>query len=381
MKNICILFLLALALCACAMDAQDDSLLPDSESEQAVEQESARPADNASGQDAMSVAPAKAGATVSGISRNGNTSAKPVQTQGTRRSALAGGTTVNKVAAVVNGQVITMFDLRRDAYPEFARARINPNDPTKAKEVDAIYRKVLDSMIMDILITQEAKRLNISVSKGEVDDELGRMMQARHISKKQLEEQLVRQNLSVDALRKNFEKNILRQKVMGMEVGRRVVVTPQEIKDYYEAHKGELFNRNGLHMGLLVYHPKANAAAIANQIKAGKISFAEACAKYSIAPNRDKSGDQGVVEWDKLNPEWGAKLGKMKPGDVTDVFPLQGYKAQMHLFRPGGGEEKEMTLQEATPQIDSILRMPRAKERFGDYSRQLRDKAVIEVRL
>ena len=70
------------------------------------------------------------------------------------------------------------------------------------------------------------------------------------------------------------------------------------------------------------------------------MTFKEACAKYSIAPNRDKSGDMGVVEWDRLNPEWDGRLSKMKPGDVTDLFELQGRKAQVHLFqaRWRGGE-------------------------------------------
>lgn len=71
----------------------------------------------------------------------------------------------------------------------------------------------------------------------------------------------------------------------------------------------------------------------------------------------------------------------MRPGDVTALFPLQGFKAQVHLFRPGGGEEKPLTLQEATPQIDAILRQPKAKGRFEDYSKQLRNKAVIDIRL
>lgn len=296
-------------------------------------------------------------------------------------SGFANAAQVNKIAAVVNGQVITMFDLQKESVPDLARARINPNDPARAKDVDAIFRKTLDAMILDILIGQEAKRLKVTVSKGEVDGEISRIMQARKLSKKQFEAQLAQQKLTVAGLRDTIEKNILRQKVMGMEVGRRVVVTPEEIKNYYEAHKDEMYNRDGLHMGLLVYSPKANAAGIASQIKAGKISFAEACAKYSIAPNRDKGGDQGPVEWDKLNPEWGERLGRMKPGDVTDIFTVQGHKAQIHLYRPGGGEEKIMTLQEATPRIDSILRMPKARERFGDYSKQLRDKAVIDIRM
>ncbi len=288
---------------------------------------------------------------------------------------------VNKIAAVVNGQVITMFDLQKEAIPDLAKAKINPNDPSQAAAVKKILHNVLDLMIMDILVAQEAKRLKATVSSSEIDNSLTRMMKERGLNKKQMEAQLAQQKLTVDKLRKNIEKNILRQKVMTMEVGRRVVVTPEEIKAYYDKNKDTLYNREGLHMGLLVYAPNVNAANIASQIKSKKISFEEACAKYSIAPNKDKGGDTGAIEWDRLNAEWDGRLNKMKPGDVTEIFPLQGHKAQIHLFRPGGGEEKLMTLEEAKPQIDAILRQPKAKDRFEEYSKQLRKKALIDIRI
>lgn len=291
------------------------------------------------------------------------------------------GAQVNKVAAVVNGQVITMFDLQKEAIPDFIKAKISPNDRGRSAEIDKILRATLDKMIMDILIAQEAVRLKATVSKSEVDNSLTRFMKDRKMSKKQLEEQLARQNMTVDSFRRDLEKSLLRQKVMMREVGRKVVVTPAEIKEYYEANKDKLFNREGLHMGVLVYAPNVNAASIASQISSGKLSFAQACAKYSIAPNRDKMGDTGPIEWDRLNPEWDGRLNNMRPGDVTDLFTLQGRKAQVCLFRPGGGVEKQLTLEEATPQIDAILRQPKAKGRFEDYSRQLRQKAVIDIRL
>ena len=70
---------------------------------------------------------------------------------------------LNKIAAVGNGQVITMFDLQKAALPELGRASLNPNDPKQADKVNVVFRKVLDSMIMDILLEQEAKRLSIPV--------------------------------------------------------------------------------------------------------------------------------------------------------------------------------------------------------------------------
>ena len=134
-------------------------------------------------------------------------------------------------------------------------------------------------------------------------------------------------------------------------------------------------------MGLLVYRPNVNASSIAAQIRSGQISFEQACAKYSIAPNQDKGGDMGPIQWERLNPEWEGRLTRMKPGDVTALFDLQGRKAQVRLFRPGGGEERILTLEEATPMIDALLRHPKAKERFDEYSSQLKRKAVIDIRL
>lgn len=288
---------------------------------------------------------------------------------------------LNKVAAVVNGQVITMFDLQKNAISDLMRARLNPNDPSQAKAVDTVLRKVLDMMIMDILIGQEAKRLKITVPPSEVDSEITRFMKMRNLSKAQLEAQLAQQKSSVAELRATIEKTLTRQKVMGMEVGRRVVVTPEEIQAYYDTHKDTLYDRSGLHMGLLVYNPGANAVSLAAQIKSGAVTFEEVCRKYSIAPNKDKGGDMGEVEWDKLNPEWEGRLNKMKPGDVTEIFELQGRKAQVHLFRPGGGEVKMLTFEQARPVIDNILRQPKAMERFEAYSSQLRDKAVIDIRM
>ena len=173
---------------------------------------------------------------------------------------------LNKVAAVVNGQVITMFDLQKNALPDIIRSGLNPENPANAKQVDTVFRKVLDLMIMDILIAQEAKRLKVSISPSEIDNEIAKLMQGRNMTKPQFEEQLARQKSSVAELRGNIEKTLLRQKIMSMEVGRKVVVTPEEIQAYYEAHKSTMYDRTGLHMGVLVYSPKVNAASIAAQI-------------------------------------------------------------------------------------------------------------------
>jgi peptidyl-prolyl cis-trans isomerase SurA len=292
---------------------------------------------------------------------------------------------LNKVAAVVNGQVITMVDLQKNALPELIRARINPENPAQTEAMKQVLDKVLDLMIMDILLAQEAKRLKISVSPKEVDAELTRVMQARQLTREQFEAQLAAQKSPLSEVHKEIERNLLRQKVMGMSVGRRVVVRPEEIRDYYESHKDTLFNREGLHWGFLVYHPQADGKTLAAKVKQGSLAFEETARKYSVGPNKEKGGDMGMVPWGKLNPELEARLSPLKPGETSEAFDIKNegmtFKAQVRLFRPGGGTEKTLSLEEATPQIDAILREPKAMERFEEYTSGLRSKAIIDKRL
>ena len=131
---------------------------------------------------------------------------------------------VNKVAAVVNGKVITMYDLQKTALPDLIRARINPNDPKQSKEMDLILRKALDNMIMDILLEQEAVRLKATVSESDVDEELATIMKTNGLTKAQFEQRLAAQKIPLKELRENLRKKIIRQKIMGQEVGRKVVV-------------------------------------------------------------------------------------------------------------------------------------------------------------
>ena len=283
---------------------------------------------------------------------------------------------LGKIAAVVNGKVITMFDLQRAATMELRKA--GSKDP---KVVDAIMRRTLDSMILDILVAEEAKRLKIKISPSEVDARLADIMKQNRLTKPQFEAVLARDGLSIKELRKNIERQMLNQRVLGVEVGRRTVVTPEEVKKYYEEHKDTLYNRKGLHMGVLIYHPKAPAESVARQLKNKEITFAEACAKYSVLNNRNKGGDTGPVEWDKLNSEWSERLSRMRPGSISDIFLSRGFKTQVYLFNPKGGEYRLMTLKEATPMITDILRQPKSKDRFEDYSSQLKKKAVIDIRL
>lgn len=288
--------------------------------------------------------------------------------------------TVNKIAAVVNGEMITVFDLQTTIAPEIVKAKINPNNPAHKSALESITRKALDMMILDILIAQEASRLKVTVADSEVEGEISRVMQSSRLPKEDFERQLKKEGLTPDSLRDRVRKTIMRQKLMGQMVGRKVVITPEEVAQYYEDHKNEFTTGQSIQMALIVYPPKVDAAAWAKKIKDGKTSFAEAVRSVSIGPNPQKGGTVGPVPMAEMNPTWRERISSMQPGEISEIFTIEGHKAQLHFIGMQGSGEI-MSQAEATKQIENMLREPRLMERFKEYTDQLRNKAVIDIRL
>ena len=81
---------------------------------------------------------------------------------------------INGVAAVVNGEMITAFDLQAETVPEAMRRGLNPKDPNQAAAIEELTKATLERMINNIILTQEAQRLKISVGDSEVDLETAR---------------------------------------------------------------------------------------------------------------------------------------------------------------------------------------------------------------
>lgn len=288
--------------------------------------------------------------------------------------------TVNKIAAVVNGDVITYFDIHSTIAPELIKNKLNPDNPAHKKAVDSLNAKALDMMIMDILIAQEAARLKVTVADSEIEGEIGRMMQKSKLPKADFEKQLKSEGLTADSLRQRIRKTIMRQKLMGQMVGRKVVVTPEEISQYYEENKGQFTTGQKVQMALIVYPPNADAEGWARKLKEGKSSFEAAVRAVSVGPNPQEGGRVPPVPLAEMNPSWRERILAMRPGQVSDIFTVENHKAQMHFIgMEGSGQEQ--SLAEATKQIENILREPKLMERFQEYSEQLRSKAVIDKRI
>ncbi len=284
--------------------------------------------------------------------------------------------TVNKIAAVVNGEMITQHEVERHAASEIARLNLSPSDPRIAE----IKKTVLESMITNSLLRQEAQRMKVTVSDNEIDSEIRKIMQQNKLSPAAFEQELTRQGGSIAMLKERLHDNALRQRMISFMIARRVVVTEEEIAKYYETHKSEFTaGAKTASFSVIVFPPSANVKQLYSQLKAGALGFEDAARKYSIDASAKNGGNVGQVSWASMSPNLHKVLESLKDGEISPLLKFDQNQAVVR--RNAVTEGGPQSLEDARGRIEETLREPRLQERFKEYSQQLRSKAVVDVRM
>lgn len=288
---------------------------------------------------------------------------------------------VSRIAAVVNGEMITVRELERELKPELIGQKL---DPVKNPQLVAEVRKaVLDKMINDKILLQEAAKEKIEVSDGEVDAAVDGLIKESQLSRDVFFKQLEKEGVSEKAFRDRLYMQLVSQRLMGRNVVNRVVVTEDEINDYYRRNVAG-FASGRARVAMLIYPVDADAEKWAADIASGKVSFADAVRAVSIGPNPQNGGDLGFMALSDMAPGMMEQVSRMKKGDVSPLLSMNTNKAQIALLDFEASEEADHS--NAVPdsdtarRIEQILRRPRLQERFQEYTAQLRGKALIDIR-
>ena len=274
----------------------------------------------------------------------------------------------------MNGEMITLHELKMHVAAELARRRMKPDAPGAA----SMQSDVLDSLINDILIRQEAKRFKVTVGDADVEAEIKNAITRSGIPADKFEPELKRQGISMDMYRERIRNNLLRQRISSYIVQRKVFVTEEEVADYYHSHRAEFSGERIADFSILLLPEKLDAQNIYKQVSSGKISFEDAARQYSADRSAAEGGRVGGAPFDRLPPEMQKLLSSLHDGKLSPLLRTQG--GYVVIRRNNIVEARPLTLQEAKPRIEETLLAPLLEERFKDYISQLRGKAVIDVR-
>ncbi|MDR1921655.1 MAG: SurA N-terminal domain-containing protein [Candidatus Adiutrix sp.] len=129
----------------------------------------------------------------------------------------------DRIVAAVNGDIITerQLDNRVNSLVRSRRA----GGAARAE----IRRRVLDALIEQELVAQEARRKGVFVSEADVKGAIDMIKKENKINDAQLRAGLAYSGITLEAFKQDIAAEILKSKVLGSQIMSRIVVTDKEV--------------------------------------------------------------------------------------------------------------------------------------------------------
>ncbi|RYE35997.1 MAG: peptidylprolyl isomerase [Sphingobacteriaceae bacterium] len=233
---------------------------------------------------------------------------------------------LDKVAAVVGNGIILGSDIER----EYDNYLIQGNQPNPA-----IKCQVLQTLLTQKLLAQQAIIDSVIVKDDDVDNEVDRRMRAyiqRAGGQEKLEAFLGKSIIQYkDEMRPDLREQMTAQR-MQQKITEKISVTPQDVKNYFNAiPKDSLPSINKeVEIAQIVFNPKLSkeekqlyrdkAESLRDRVKKGE-DFATLATLYSQDPgSAPAGGDLGFADRSTFVKEFAAMAFKLKPGDISPVF-------------------------------------------------------------
>ena len=287
-----------------------------------------------------------------------------------------GATMVDRIVAVVNGEIITLYELNQEVQSALATME---TDSINKAQIESFRPKVLQSMVNDLLLKQEAERFEITVSDVEVENRLDQIRQQRDVSQEEFQDLLDRQGMTLADYKEKIREEIKKSRVLSSMVRQKVVVTEKEMQDYYEANLSSFTKPRSVHLRLILVQDRQKLMDLRERIRSGDLSFSQAAQKYSQGPGAEQGGDLGRMDWNDLRQNWREALQSVDSGEMSDIFALQGRYALLYVEDLYSGGKR--SLDEVRDQIRDSIYSRKLEHRYQEYIQGLRSKAVVDVRL
>jgi peptidyl-prolyl cis-trans isomerase SurA len=299
------------------------------------------------------------------------------------------GEIVDRVVAVVNDDVITQYEL--DSTVELILKRNEQNiRPEDRERITAEARKaLLDRLIEDLILRQEARRLGIVVREEELTATIQEALAKRNLSIDTLQEALIKDGTNYEKYREATRSDMIKSRILQREIRPRVSVTNEEIGAFYQEHRDEYEGKLRVRL-LMIALPvptgsdeaaqaaqRTKAESILKRIRAGE--YFEALANENSMGQGRSGGDIGYVEKGSMNPIIEEVAFNLKPGEVSGVIETpQGFYIIRALDKRGGGN---LSLKATRAEIEEQLFIEKIEKKYMEWLAEKRQKAHIEIRL
>lgn len=287
--------------------------------------------------------------------------------------------TVDRVLATVNNEIITLTD-----YKNYA-SKLNP-----LAHGDIIDQDVLESLIEQKIILQEARKAGIETTPGEVDQAVEELSRENNLTVEQFNKKLADDGISRDEYRSLVEENILLHKIIDSEVNSKILISDSDIHNFYEQNKHLFLNHPEKVTVKALFLKMSSTPTVTEatdlKIKSMKLAseirdeaqLDKMVALYSDEPLKSRHGILGEFEKGGLIPVLEKKISLMKEGEISaPLWTKEGVYIAMLMKR---SRESYVTLEKVKEQIFSNLYELKREEKFNEWMKSLWVNSSVKIK-
>ena len=277
------------------------------------------------------------------------------------------------IVAIVNNEVITISEFEAEALDETVRLRARYDGEELARRLPQKEYDVLNRMIERRLQLQEASAKGIEISDAELDQAFEQLRQSQP-------------NIVNSLSRRTLREEMLIRRILDLEIRRRLVVSPEEVRSYYTQSHEEFTAPVRYHLRQILLKPQADetstdvlvrANGLIKQLKNGK-NFAELAQQYSEGTESTLGGDLGLMRKDELLYPLAQALNELKVGEMSKPVETELGIHILNLEEATPG--KTLPFEEVKDSIKNNLFQRKTRDMRGKWLSSLKDKAYIEIR-
>jgi peptidyl-prolyl cis-trans isomerase SurA len=292
---------------------------------------------------------------------------------------------VDRIVAVVNSDIITLYDLNRAFKPYEAniKALRYPEDKER-QTLFQVRSDVLNQLIDGQLADQQTKHAQITVSQKEIDTTIERMKETRSFTDEQLREGLAAQGITMEEYRKEIESQILRTKLVNREVKSKIVITKEDIQTYYDNHQEKYAGDKKYYLWNLFIKASEidrNAALkkmnrVALKLKQGS-SFEALVSELNESSSAVKGTDLGLYRRDELSEELREVVSKLKSNEYSEILETNfGYQI---IYVQEIQDTAAKPIEAVETEIQQILYDELVDNKYQDWLEELRARSHIRI--
>jgi len=293
----------------------------------------------------------------------------------------------NRVVAVVNNDVITLYELNN-------RMKEMTGVPVEElmQKNEAMYRdarqKILEVLIDERIAQAKIKELRIQVSERQVDNFLEKLKRDNQLTQEDLVAGLEKEGLSYEKYRERVRKDLERSQLVEYEVRSKIIIRDEAIQKYYEDHKGTFGVAEKVHLAGIFLMRKnlkseeemrelyKKAQDISAKLKAGA-DFGQMAGTYSEGPGAKQGGDLGQFTVDHLEAGLKSVVEALPEGGISDPLVRPNGIQIIKVVKKETG--KIRSLEEMKEAIYGILYQEEVNRRYQTWIKELRENAYTRV--